>query len=526
MGRLVRVGFVVTAVVTGALAVVPGTGDAIALGDVVDLGHGATAAQIAQTIAGSGVSVSNVTFAGTENAAGLLTNGTSAVGFDSGVVMGTGSVQSNPDELIKGVEGPNEDSGNTTVNGTAGAADLSALAGFDTFDAAVLEFDFVPQGPIAEFRYVFASDEYFEYANSSYNDVFAFFVNDTNCALVPGTTDPVSINTINGGNPIGVDPQHEEFYVDNDDGHLPTEMDGLTTILTCTAAVTPDVANHMRLAIADGSDSALDSNVFIEGGSLVSGTTIETVLSGGDQTGPAITVPAGTPVHDSVTLAGASIATAGGTVTYTVYSDSSCETVVATAGTKSVTGGVVPDSDPITLDEGGTFYWQAVYSGDATHEGATSACTAEVLTVIGPITTTTTEAPTTTTTTEAPTTTTTTEAPTTTTTTEAPTTTTTTEAPTTTTTTEAPTTTTTTEAPTTTTTTEAPTTTTTTEAPTTTTTTEAPTTTTTTEAPTTTTTTVVSACKSGWGYGDKNHCHSGPPGLVGTGTRASPSGPS
>ena len=68
MGRLVRVGFVVTAVVTGALAVVPGTGDAIALGDVVDLGHGATAAQIALTIAGSGVSVSNVTFAGTENA--------------------------------------------------------------------------------------------------------------------------------------------------------------------------------------------------------------------------------------------------------------------------------------------------------------------------------------------------------------------------------------------------------------------------------------------------------------------------
>ena len=426
MGRLVRVGFVVTAVVTGALAVVPGTGDAIALGEVVDLGHGATAAQIAQTIAGSGVSVSNVTFAGTENAAGLLTNGTSAVGFDSGVVMGTGSVQSNPDEFIKGVEGPNEDSGNTTVNGTPGAADLTALAGFDTFDAAVLEFDFVPQGPIAEFRYVFASDEYFEYANSSYNDVFAFFVNDTNCALVPGTTDPVSINTINGGNPIGVDPQHEEFYVDNDDGHLPTEMDGLTTILTCTAAVTPDVTNHMRLAIADGSDSALDSNVFIEGGSLVSGTTIETVLSGGDQTGPAITVPAGTPVHDSVTLGGASIATAGGTVTYTVYSDSSCETVVATAGTKSVTGGVVPGSDPITLDEGGTFYWQAVYSGDATHEGATSPCTAEVLTVIGPTTTTTTAPPTTTTTTAAPTTTTTTAAPTTTTTTAAPTTTTTT----------------------------------------------------------------------------------------------------
>jgi hypothetical protein len=30
-----------------------------------------------------------------------------------------------------------------------------------------------------------------------------------------------------------------------------------------------------------------------------------------------------------------------------------------------------------------------------------------------------------------------------------------------------------------------------------------------------TTTTLAPSCKPGWGYGDKNHCHSGPPGLVG-----------
>lgn len=59
-----------------------------------------------------------------------------------------------------------------------------------------------------------------------------------------------------------------------------------------------------------------------------------------------------------------------------------------------------------------------------------------------------------------------------------------------------------------TTTTAAPTTTTT-AAPTTTTT-AGPTTTTT--APATTTTTVPKPCKPGWGHGDKNHCHSGPPG--------------
>ena len=37
-------------------------------------------------------------------------------------------------------------------------------------------------------------------------------------------------------------------------------------------------------------------------------------------------------------------------------------------------------------------------------------------------------------------------------------------------------------------------------------------TTTTTMGPTTTTTTVQKPCKPGWGHGDKNHCHSGPPG--------------
>ncbi len=135
--------------------------------------------------------------------------------------------------------------------------------------------------------------------------------------------------------------------------------------------------------------------------------------------------------------------------------------------------------------------------------------TSTTSTTVAPTTTTTTVAPTTTTTTVAPTTTTTTVAPTTTTTTVAPTTTTTTVAPTTTTT-VAPTTTTTTVAPTTTTTTVAPTTTTTTVAPTTTT--VKPTTTSTSSSSTSTSTTVPQKCKPGHGYGDKKHCHGGPPG--------------
>ena len=238
---------------------------------VNDLDNGATANGLAQTLAGVGVTISNVTNVGTNNSFGSFSGGTGIIGFESGVVMGSGSVQTtatHPAPCAKGVEGPNECAGNTTENGTPGDSNLTTLAGFPTHDAAVLEFDFVPTHDTVVFNYVFSSDEYNEFANSEFNDVFAFFVNGVNCALVPGTSSPVSINTINGGNPLGTNPQHPELYVNND--ALNTEMDGLTTVLSCTATVNANQTNHMKLAIADGSDAQLDSNVFIQAGSLVS----------------------------------------------------------------------------------------------------------------------------------------------------------------------------------------------------------------------------------------------------------------
>jgi hypothetical protein len=240
---------------------------------VNDLDNGATANGLAQTLAGAGVTISNVTHTGTNNSFGSFSGGTGNIGFESGVVMGSGSVQTtaaHPAPCEKGVEGPNECDGNTTENGTAGDSQLTALAGFPTHDAAVLEFDFVPTHDTVVFNYVFSSDEYNEFANTQFNDVFAFYVNGVNCALVPGTSLPVSINTINGGHPLGTNPQHPEFYVNNDGGALNTEMDGLTTVLSCTASVNANQTNHMKLAIADGSDEQLDSNVFIQAGSLVS----------------------------------------------------------------------------------------------------------------------------------------------------------------------------------------------------------------------------------------------------------------
>jgi hypothetical protein len=101
--------------------------------------------------------------------------------------------------------------------------------------------------------------------------------------------------------------------------------------------------------------------------------TVTTKLS------PGASVAAGTTVTDQATLHG-SISDATGTVKYSVYSDDACQMLVQDLGTKTVTAGIVGPSDPFAATAG-NFWFQAVYSGDATHLGGSSPCTSEPLTV-------------------------------------------------------------------------------------------------------------------------------------------------
>jgi hypothetical protein len=220
---------------------------------------------MANALVGTGVSVSNVTYSGAETASGTFAGGTGIIGFESGILLTSGSAAN--------VIGPNVEDAKTTSHGGAGDTDLDTLSGVSTFDAAILEFDFVPDADTVFFQYVFSSDEYNEFVNSAFNDVFGFFVNGTNCAVVGDPPVAVSINTINNGNPFGNDPKsHPDLYINNDltdgGGAIDTEMDGLSVVLTCEAAVNTGVTNHMKLAIADGSDTILDSAVFLKQGSL------------------------------------------------------------------------------------------------------------------------------------------------------------------------------------------------------------------------------------------------------------------
>lgn len=255
------------AIVTISLGGMPGPAAASPMQEIVDLSGSLTAPVMARTVVGRGIPVSNVTFVGDERSAGEFSE-LGETGFFGGVVLSTGQVANRFDEsapgdpvVIKGnVVGPNASPGTTTRFGTAGDVDLDALVSEQTFDAAALEFDFVPTGSTVEFEYVFGSEEYLDRVGSN-NDVFGFFINGTNCATVGSPPVPVAVNNVT--------PEvNAALYRDNArDGEgvspIDVEMDGLTTVLTCTAAVTPNVPNHLKIAIADVGDDTFDSNVFV-----------------------------------------------------------------------------------------------------------------------------------------------------------------------------------------------------------------------------------------------------------------------
>jgi hypothetical protein len=113
-------------------------------------------------------------------------------------------------------------------------------------------------------------------------------------------------------------------------------------------------------------------------------TTLTTSQTAGVSAGTSITVPAGTVGEtDHATLAGTNASIATGTVTYGLYSKSSCPAASQLlSSTTAVTSGSAAASSPVTATLApGTYYWQASYSGDAHNLASTSACGSEVLTV-------------------------------------------------------------------------------------------------------------------------------------------------
>ena len=222
---------------------------------------------LVNNIMGTGISYSNVSYTGVIGASGFFTNGLDAgLQISSGIVLTSGSASNigpvNTSDAIT--------TGNYGYDSAYGDSDLNGLIpGDTTYDATVLEFDFVSAGDAAYFNYAFGSDEYDEWVGSPYNDVFGFFFNGTNVALITGTTTPVSINNINNGS-------NSTYYNDNDmDFYWPDpvpyafEYDGFTDGFTAQIlGLTAGATYHIKLAIADAGDPILDSGVFIQGESF------------------------------------------------------------------------------------------------------------------------------------------------------------------------------------------------------------------------------------------------------------------
>ena len=243
-------------------------------------------------LVGPGITISNVTFTGANAQIGIFDGSTSNVGFDGGVVISAGPVNG----LIGGAA--TQDAGQPGGSGLADNDLLTVAQSVNpainsTSDAAFLEFDFVPSSNVASFNFVFSSDEYLTYVNTVFNDVFAFYVSgpgivgpfaspaafpggSQNVAVVPGTNTPITISTIHPG-------LNAAFYVNNTGNTF--SHNGFTIPIPVELDVQCGETYHFKFAIADCSDSFLNTAVFLEAGSFVSDAVDVTVATvSGDST--------------------------------------------------------------------------------------------------------------------------------------------------------------------------------------------------------------------------------------------------
>lgn len=238
-----------------------------------------TPAQLVQNVLlGPGIIASNITYTGYTNAIGWFhggNSGTPALGIDSGVVMTNGTILANDPTYGPGAgpQGPNNSTGAGCDNGTPGDPYLDVVAGTQTFNACVLEFDFIAQADSVKFNYVFGTDEYMEYVTGGFADVFAFVLSGvstplaaTNIALIPSTTTPVTALNVNAN----VNPA---YYVDNENPPGTTcQYDGFTVVLQAKYPILCGETYHIKLACADALDGIVDGGVFLQAGSFTTGT--------------------------------------------------------------------------------------------------------------------------------------------------------------------------------------------------------------------------------------------------------------
>ena len=297
-----------------------------------------SAMDMAEAMFGSGITITSASYTGDSDASGIYSDGDTVAPnvtpSDSGVILSTGEAR----DITHHWGDPNRSDSTSTNNNESGDSDLTELAGYQTYDAAVFEATFVPEGDTLTMQVTFSSEEYLEYVDSGFNDAVGVWVNGEKAELTVGTGD-ITIDNIN-------DESNENLYIDNPKNLdlYNTEMDGVTVTLTLKAPVNAGEENSIKIGIADAGDAIYDSNLMIAGDSvqcaLIAGDddidvlgsegTFDLLANDVSNTGGTLTITQinNQPVSagDTITLPSGEMVTLNGDGTVTVQADGDLET--------------------------------------------------------------------------------------------------------------------------------------------------------------------------------------------------------
>lgn len=182
----------------------------------------------------------------------------------------------------------NTSTGFGVVTSTGSSSTISSITGLSTNDANSISFSFTVESGITSIstNFIFGSDEFPEFAGTSFADGFAFVVDGVNYAKFSDGTN-VSLSTLSSN----------ANFLNNTSGIYGIEYDGFTAALGIVGILNSSLTEHtLEIVIADTGDSVIDSGVFLS--ALSAGTA-----TGGGGVTPvnpsAVPVPAALPLMAS-----------------------------------------------------------------------------------------------------------------------------------------------------------------------------------------------------------------------------------
>ncbi len=223
----------------------------------------------------NGLSNFSVSITGDANAFGIFTN--DPLGLNSGIVLSTGKVTDIPGENL-------DDGGNLST-------DFSPSGVEGDFTELNLSFFADSTAEKLFFKYVFGSEEFLEYAGTSFNDSFELLLNGTNLArLTDGQT--VTINNLVPNS--GYRPTDHPDYINNPSltglASSIIKLDGYTKVLGFEGLLNKNQTNVLSIRLQDVGDGSLDTAVFIQGnvGTAEAEAVPEPITMGGLMAGGAM----------------------------------------------------------------------------------------------------------------------------------------------------------------------------------------------------------------------------------------------